>query len=71
MSSSRPSDAGVDRPDPADLPDADGAPTPDLGSESVGFTRRRPDERRTPARRPYAVPPRSRRRDAGRGRLGR
>ncbi|MGO4599846.1 sensor histidine kinase [Terrabacter sp. 2RAF25] len=53
MSSSRPSDAFVDRPDPADLPDADGAPAPDLGAPEVGFTDEpdEPDDTRT-----YAVP---------------
>src|SRR6478752_5757203 len=37
MSSSRPSDTGTELPDPADLPDADGAIAPDLFSEVVGF----------------------------------
>src|SRR6478752_9306385 len=36
MSSSRPSDTGTELPDPADLPDADGAIAPDLFSEVVG-----------------------------------
>lgn len=56
MSSSRPSDAFVDRPDPADLPDAEGAPTPDLGAPEVGFTDE-PDEPDEPDdTRTYAVP---------------
>ncbi len=37
MSSSRPSDTGTELPDPADLPDADGATAPDVFSEGVGF----------------------------------
>ena len=38
MSSSRPSEStGTDRPRPADLPDAEGSPAPDLVPEPVGF----------------------------------
>ncbi|GAB3872918.1 sensor histidine kinase [Terrabacter terrigena] len=63
MSSSRPSDANtdsaesarsLDRPDPADLPEADGAPTPDLGS-SVGFSDE-PTDGSADGTRTYAVP---------------
>ncbi len=46
MSSSRPSDTGIELPDPADLPDADGAIAPDLFSEGVGFRDDDSDERR-------------------------
>src|SRR5689334_18141481 len=58
MSSSRPSDGDVDRldrPGPADLPDADGAPTPDLRGPEVGFTDE-PAHQRTDDARTYAVP---------------
>jgi two-component system OmpR family sensor kinase len=47
MSSSRSSDANVGSPDPADLPYAEGASSPDLGPEGVDLT----DEQRT-----YTVP---------------
>ncbi|GAB2751302.1 HAMP domain-containing sensor histidine kinase [Terrabacter koreensis] len=64
MSSSRPSDAPVEKfdrperpdlPDPADLPDADGAPAPDLRGPEVGFTDE-PADQRTDDTRTYAVP---------------
>ena len=66
MSSSRPSDTGIELPDPADLPDADGAIGPDLFSEGVGFRDDDSDEHAAPGDnrpRPYAATPGD---DAGR-----
>ncbi|NUO90271.1 MAG: sensor histidine kinase, partial [Dermatophilaceae bacterium] len=51
MSSSRPSEARIDLPDPADLPDVDGVPAPDLRGPEVVFTDEPTDDTRT-----YAVP---------------
>ncbi|MEW1952563.1 HAMP domain-containing sensor histidine kinase [Terrabacter sp. NPDC080008] len=56
MSSSRPSDASVDRPDPADLPEDDGSSAANLFRDGVGLSDD-PDVLDEPA--PYAVSPAS------------